>query len=97
MLTQSIADIEVSNRSVAAPVGLLLSVGLFLVLLHALKGALWYSEEISELPASTYAIGNAFLGTYVLPFELASIVLLTVLVGAVVLSRKEVRAETEPQ
>jgi NADH:ubiquinone oxidoreductase subunit 6 (subunit J) len=97
MLTQSISDIEVSNRSVAAPVGLLLSVGLFLVLLQALKGALWHSEEIRELPASTYAIGNAFLGTYVLPFELASIVLLTVLVGAVVLSRKEVRAETEPQ
>ena len=97
MLTQSIADMEVSNRSVAAPVGLVLSIGLFMVLLRVFKEAMWYSEEISELPVSTYAIGNAFLGTYVLPFELASIVLLTVLVGAVVLSRKEVREETEPQ
>ena len=40
--------------------------------------------------ASTQSIGNALLGRYVLPFEVASIVLLSVLVGAVVLSRKEV-------
>jgi len=97
MLTQSIADVEVSNRSVATPVGLVLSVAAFLLLLRAFKGATWYGEEIGELPVSTYAIGNAFLSTYVLPFELASIVLLTVLIGAIVLSRKEVRDEAEPQ
>jgi NADH-quinone oxidoreductase subunit J len=37
---------------------------------------------------TTYGIGDSFLTTYLLPFELASIVLLTALVGAVVLSRK---------
>ncbi len=33
----------------------------------------------------------AFLGAYVLPFEIASLVLLVALIGAVVVSRKEVR------
>ena len=38
---------------------------------------------------TTYAIGNGFLNEYLLPFELASVVLLAALIGAVVLSRKE--------
>jgi NADH:ubiquinone oxidoreductase subunit 6 (subunit J) len=43
---------------------------------------------------TTYGIGDAFLGPYILPFELASVVLLVVLIGAVVVSRKEIREET---
>ena len=45
----------------------------------------------------TYAVDegvaekNAFLGPYILPFEVASIVLLVALIGAVVVSRKEVK------
>jgi NADH-quinone oxidoreductase subunit J len=41
---------------------------------------------------TVYGIGNAFLADYVLPFEVASIVLLVALIGAVVVSRKEVKA-----
>ena len=48
---------------------------------------------MTELVPSTSAIGNALLSEYVLPFEVASVVLLAVLVGAIVLSRKEVREE----
>ena len=40
---------------------------------------------------NTYGIGNAFLGDYVLPFEVASLVLLAALIGAIVISRHEVR------
>jgi hypothetical protein len=48
--------------------------------------------EGSEAPApTTYGIGNAFLTHYVLPFEIASIVLLAALIGRVVVSRKEVK------
>jgi len=36
-------------------------------------------------------IGEAFLGTYILPFEVASVVLLAALIGAIVVSRKEVK------
>jgi NADH:ubiquinone oxidoreductase subunit 6 (subunit J) len=52
--------------------------------------AAWRVEALPAQTYSTYAIGNGLLGKYVLPFELASIVLLAVLVGAVVLSRKEI-------
>jgi NADH-quinone oxidoreductase subunit J len=40
---------------------------------------------------TTYGIGDAFLGHYLLPFEVASVVLLAALIGAIVVSRKEVK------
>jgi NADH:ubiquinone oxidoreductase subunit 6 (subunit J) len=56
---------------------------------RAYGAAAWRSAELPANTTSTAAIGNALLGPYVLPFELASLVLLAVLIGVVVLSRKE--------
>ena len=47
-------------------------------------------DPAAPLP-TTYAIGDGLLTSYVLPFELASVVLLAALIGAVVLSRKELK------
>jgi NADH-quinone oxidoreductase subunit J len=52
----------------------------------------WVVKADAELTPSTYGIGNAFLTDYLLPFEIASLVLLVALIGAVVVSRKEVRS-----
>jgi NADH-quinone oxidoreductase subunit J len=91
MLTQGIQDVEVSNRSVGRPIGLVIVAGAFAVMMKSFMDATWrVADPASKMPSSTYGIGDALLGPYVLPFEVASIVLLTVLVGAVVLSRKEV-------
>ena len=54
-------------------------------------GDQWTAISYDELGSAVHAIGNGFLGPYVLPFELASFVLLAVLVGAIVVSRKELR------
>ena len=92
MLTQSIAEVEVSNRSVGRYWSVLIIVGVFWVLERAYSAAEWNAATWTEAPIeSTRAIGNALLGPFLLPFEVASLVLLAVLVGAVVLSRKEVR------
>ena len=45
------------------------------------------------LAPTTAAIGNAFLTRWLLPFEVASLVLLATLVGAVVIARKEIKAD----
>jgi NAD(P)H-quinone oxidoreductase subunit 6 len=47
-------------------------------------------KEIVHQP-TTAKIGDLFLENYLLPFELASLVLLAALIGAVVLSRKEIK------
>ncbi|MBI5505879.1 MAG: NADH-quinone oxidoreductase subunit J [Deltaproteobacteria bacterium] len=90
MLTQGIQNVEVSNRAVGSVAAGLLTAGLFVVLLRAMSSAQWVKPP-ADVPTqtSTYGIGNALLGQYVLPFEVASLVLLAVLVGAVVLTRKE--------
>ncbi|RMD84166.1 MAG: NADH-quinone oxidoreductase subunit J [Candidatus Dadabacteria bacterium] len=97
MLTHHIADIRVSNRSVTVPVALPIVAAAFVILVAALARAPWYREGAGASFRSTEAIGDLLLSRYLLPFELASIVLLAVLVGAVVLSRKEVAEPDRPK
>jgi NADH-quinone oxidoreductase subunit J len=82
--------VEVSNRSVGRLPAIVIVAGTFAVLYKAYAAAPWHAAETVGIENSTFGIGNALLGEYILPFELASVVLLAVLVGAVVLSRKEV-------
>ena len=90
MLTHRI-NVAVSNRSVGRLPALLVIGGVAAIMGRAIFRTAWpVATELPEEP-TTYAIGKAFLGAYVLPFELASFVLLAVLVGAVVISRKELR------
>jgi NADH-quinone oxidoreductase subunit J len=91
MLTHRIADVEISNRSVGRVPALVVIGAITLVMGWAIRRTEWpVTAKLTDAP-STYAIGNGFLGPYVLPFELASFVLLAVLVGAIVLSRKELK------
>lgn len=89
MLTHRIADVRISNRSVGQLPSLAIIALVFGVMASAALGANWKSVAPGAAQPTTYAIGNAFLNEYVLPFELASVVLLAALIGAVVLSRKE--------
>jgi NADH:ubiquinone oxidoreductase subunit 6 (subunit J) len=61
------------------------------VMIRAIVGTTWHSVAPGTPASTTYGIGNAFLGDYILPFELASVVLLAALIGAVFLSRKELK------
>jgi NAD(P)H-quinone oxidoreductase subunit 6 len=91
MLTHRIGDVEVSNRSVGRLPALLIAVGVFALMFAAVGRANWSAVEMRASEPTTYGIGNELLTTYVLPFELASVVLLAALIAAVMLSRKEIR------
>lgn len=92
MLTHRISDVNVSNRAVGRLPGAVV-VGLVLAWMLGVAGrAAWVVREPGPPEPTTWGIGRAFLTDYVLPFEVASIVLLAALVGAIVVSRKEVRA-----
>jgi NADH-quinone oxidoreductase subunit J len=90
MLT-SRTDVRVSNRAVGRFPAAVLSLGIFAALARAGTQATWAERPLTKLTPSTYGVGNAFLTDYILPFEVASLVLLVALIGAVVVSRKEVR------
>jgi NAD(P)H-quinone oxidoreductase subunit 6 len=91
MLTQGIADVTVSNRAVGIIPGLATVAIAGAVMLYAVLRTHWHQAVMPAAAPTTYAIGNAFLGEYVLPFEVASLVLLAALIGAIVISRHEAR------
>jgi len=93
MLTHRVADVRVSNRALGR-LPTLLVIGVVGALMgQALRITTWKVVDPAMPAPTTYGIGDGFLTTYVLPFELASIVLLAALIGAVVLSRKELKDE----
>ena len=91
MLTHRIADVNITNRSVGRFPGLVVS-GLVLALLVTtiIESSWKQAEKVTHEP-TTAQIGELFLRKYLLPFELASLVLLVALIGAVILARKEVK------
>src|SRR5215510_8019831 len=91
MLTHRIDDVAVSNRSVGRlPAALILAV-VVVIMGTCVVTAGWTQKAELKAEPTTAGIGDAFLGPYILPFELASVVLLVALIGAVVVSRKEIR------
>ena len=62
--------------------------GILVVLLHIFVLRPWGLEAAQAQP-TTGIIGRALLTKYVLPFELASIVLLVAMVGAIVLAKED--------
>jgi NAD(P)H-quinone oxidoreductase subunit 6 len=91
MLTSQIKEIEVSNRNV----GLLAGGILFFVTATLLSYvAIWAPWRVVAQPQSqetTAAIGNGLLSTWLLPFEVASVLLVATLIGAIVVARKELK------
>jgi NAD(P)H-quinone oxidoreductase subunit 6 len=91
MLTHRIADVHVSNRAVGRLPAVVIVAAVFLWMVYVAGQATWATKPVAAVEPTTYGIGNAFLTTYILPFEIASVVLLAALIGAVVVSRKEVK------
>jgi NAD(P)H-quinone oxidoreductase subunit 6 len=91
MLTHRITDVEITNRA-AGRIPALIITGLFIYLLiQTVRETPWVKVKEIVYQPTTAKIGDLFLESYLLPFELASLVLLGALIGAVVLSRKEIK------
>jgi NADH-quinone oxidoreductase subunit J len=93
MLTNKITEVNVSNRSFGLFGGLLLFVAMAPVLVAVALLAPWRARPPGAMAPTTAAIGDALLTRWLLPFEVASLVLLATLVGAVVIARKELKAD----
>jgi NADH:ubiquinone oxidoreductase subunit 6 (subunit J) len=91
MLTHRIADVNVSNRAVGRPLAVLLVGAIGWWMIKVATATSWVVKAPGAPEPTTYGIGKAFLTDYVLPYEIASLVLLVALIGAVVVSRKEIQ------
>lgn len=91
MLTHRITDVAITNRA-AGRVPALIVVGVLgYLLVQTIQETNWVRAKEVVYAPTTAKIGDLFLEQYLLPFELASVILLAAMIGAVVLSRKEIK------
>jgi NADH:ubiquinone oxidoreductase subunit 6 (subunit J) len=87
MLSEKIETAARSNRAGGVILGGLVGIALLVFLISlALQGP-WIQAEPGAYEASTASIGKTLLGEALLPFEVLSVVLLGVVIGAVVIAR----------
>ena len=91
MLTHRITDVQITNRAAGRLPALIVTGVLLYLLVETVRGTSWAKAKELVYKATTGTIGDLFLESYLLPFELASLVLLAALIGAVVVSRKEIK------
>ena len=72
--------------------------GLWLIIatVRAFTGFAVPPEAATQPLGTPRAIGEALFSDYVLPFEIASLILLAAMVGAIVLARETAREEERP-
>jgi NAD(P)H-quinone oxidoreductase subunit 6 len=96
MLTKQIGeDPKLTNAHLALPAGAGLAAAAIATLTYTAVMAPWNIVPQQSWQPSSAALGVAFLTEYLLPFEVASVVLLAALVGAVVIARKEIKETSE--
>lgn len=92
LMTSGISDVKLTNRSIAVKAAVPAAVFLFLLLGKLIFSTEWFvAAEPAKFEPTTARIGDALLTEYMLPFELASVLLLGTLVGAVALGRRGVK------
>jgi NADH-quinone oxidoreductase subunit J len=82
---ESDLDNPVAARWVAGVV----SLGVFAMLVALLRDAFGRSHIHVVVPTTSEQVGDAIFSTYLVPFEVASVLLLAALVGAIVLARRD--------
>ena len=95
MLTSNVVSVDVKSRSVNVfPAVIIMS-----VLVGSLGGIIvvtdWFVSKraaVSNVQSTSMEIGTALISTHVLPFEIASVILLVAVVGAAMMARRESKA-----
>lgn len=93
MMTSGKLDMNLKMERGQIVLGGIVSAGIFAILLLVANQTEW---KISQTPfdsgeGTTRLIGKAIMGDFLLPFETASIILLIALIGAVLITRKEIK------
>lgn len=92
-LTRRIEDIGGTNPSIMWWLGVPAGLVLLAVILYAILSTPLETAAIPSTGPTVSGIGDSMLGRYLLPFEVMSLVLMAVLVGALLLGRREVKPE----
>lgn len=90
-LTSKIGDVKISNRPMSSGAAALICLTLGAVIWTTFAKGAWKADHYAGYISTTKAIGQKLLQEYLVPFEIISFILVVVMVGAVVLARREVK------
>ena len=88
MLTTKITDIQISTKNLNQIPAVIFSVGIIAILVFIIISTKWNIKQPSVNEETVSQIGKMLLTDYLLPFEIASIVLLVALIGSAMFARK---------
>jgi len=89
MLTEKLMSKEARAWNEQWWVALLVAACLAAVLVYVVVTANWQVSDAPTIPDAIAALSKTLMGTYVLPFEVASVLLLMALIGSIVIAREE--------
>jgi NADH-quinone oxidoreductase subunit J len=88
MLTNRIYNLNLETQTFQVVPGALVSLAVFVTLVTVILRTPWSQSPLIEEGPTTPIIGRALVTEYVLPFEVASVLLLVALLGAAMLVRR---------
>ena len=88
MLTNRIYNLNLQTSTFQVVPGALVSLTVFVLLTTVIMRTPWSQTSIVEDGPTTATIGRSLMTEYVLPFEVASVLLLVALLGAAMLVRR---------
>ncbi len=93
LLTRQISDIKISNLSVSLMAALPAALLVLAVIVRTAVVKAPFTLTMTVDTPTVSRLGDALLREYLLPFEIASVILLMSLVGAMVIARRAVKVE----
>jgi NADH-quinone oxidoreductase subunit J len=88
MLTTKITDVKLKTKNINTLTSAIFVIGITAVLIFIMLTTNWKVAEIVKYDVTINKIGVLLLTDYLLPFEIASIILLIALIGAAMYARK---------
>ncbi|HJL78965.1 MAG TPA: NADH-quinone oxidoreductase subunit J [Candidatus Marinimicrobia bacterium] len=88
MLTNRISSVNISHSNYHQGIGAVIVIGIFFILGWMILETPWLRIVEQEPTQTVGKIGRLLMTEYLLPFEVASVLLLAALIGAAMLSRK---------
>jgi NADH-quinone oxidoreductase subunit J len=88
MLTTKITDVELKTKNLNVIPSILFSVGIITILIFVIFSTKWNLKQAVENEETVTQIGTLLLSTYLLPFEIASVLLLVALIGSAMFARR---------
>ena len=92
MLTQRQIDVDIRTGTVQVIPALIIVSALAGTLVGMFWSTTWKTTSLTPIEPTASKIGELLLTNYLLPFEIASVILLVALIGAAMIARREKRA-----